>query len=216
LARLLTDQLLGSVTVAEMITTLDHLPIGLEEAFDSSRQRIDSRPNLCKALAYRVLGWITHAKRPLKVLEMVHAFAVKDNCDEIALGDNIKPETLLRVCVGLGTINTHDNSINMVHSTAHEYFRVKFDEEGYDELDVAKTCLQYLRMKPMVGGACHSAHQMTERLEKLPFLAYSSQYWGMHIINQNIEEQMREAILEFLDDGNFRSSSFQALQFQRP
>ena len=84
LTRLLIDQLLDQTTIRQMRRALDTLPSHLSEAYESSLKRIDAQSPSRKALAYRVIGWITQAQRQLTIAGLIHAIAVEEGCEEVA------------------------------------------------------------------------------------------------------------------------------------
>lgn len=61
----------------DMRKALNTLPNELDAMYDNTMERIRSRETVSTSLAERVLGWISHARRPLSVGELQHALAVQ-------------------------------------------------------------------------------------------------------------------------------------------
>jgi hypothetical protein len=81
-------------------------------------ERINNQNKQKKALAVKVLSWITRAKRPLTLLELRHALGVEVGMfelDQINLSDT---EDIIAVCAGLVTTEEENGIIRLVHYTA--------------------------------------------------------------------------------------------------
>jgi ankyrin repeat protein len=153
------------------------------------------------------------AERRLKLNEVVTAFAVEDG-EELQPDNMPSADILHQVCAGLVVLNEDDNTVGLVHGFAYELLRNLLPKRE-SHIDIAQTCLRYLSLKPLRGGPCTSAAEMIKRVDSLPFLEYSSKYWGQHIISGDCEKELDLLILELLDDTRLSDSAFQALQFRR-
>lgn len=213
LSRLLLDELLDLVTIHQIRKALQRPPQGLQQALEATIQRIDAQPSARKILARRLLGWIMVAERRLKLDEVVTAFAVEEG-EELWPDNMPSTDILLQVCAGLVVLNKHDNTLGLVHAFAYEAFRDSLPEKETN-LDMARTCLHYLSLKPLVAGPCTSSAEMIKRLNSLAFLEYSSKYWGQHVILGGCEKDLEPLVLKLLDNTALRNSAFQALQFRR-
>jgi ankyrin repeat protein len=145
--------------------------------------------------------------------EVITAFAVEDG-EELEPDNMPSPDILLQVCAGLVVLNKHDNTLGLVHAFAQEVLRVSLPQKETN-LDMARICLQYLSLKPMVAGPCTSSTGMIKRLDSLAFLEYSSKYWGRHVVLGDCEKNLEPLIMELLNNTPLRNSAFQALQFRR-
>ena len=132
-----------------MRKALESAPSKLDEAFAETLQRIKSQPQ--KDLALRVMQWITHAFRPLRTEEIMHAFAVEDDEEEV-FADNVPlVDFVLRICAGLVIINQATHAFRMAHTSIYEYIRSISPTEAIHE-DMASTSLRYLCCKRMILG----------------------------------------------------------------
>lgn len=59
-----------------MEAALDAMPRGLNDAFEETLQRIQKQPDGRKQLGMNTLMWISHARRPLRVMELGEALAI--------------------------------------------------------------------------------------------------------------------------------------------
>lgn len=187
LARLHIDSLLDKRTKAKVIRMLESLfkgtkgSIALETAYHKAIVRIESQLPEDVILAKSVLAWLSYAQRPLTVLELCHALAVKTDDEELDT-DNISDiDDIVSVCAGLVTVDEETQIIRLVHYTTQEYLetmRNSWIPEA--QVDIAATCLTYLCFRPFRSGPCTSVAEIGDRLKRYPFIDYSAHYWGRH------------------------------------
>jgi hypothetical protein len=95
------DSLMASGTKKRMRKQLSKLPEELATTYDQTMARINSQKAYFFDLAYHTLSWIANAYRPLKLVELRHAFATElgnTNFDNEGLpGD----DDLTSCCAGL-------------------------------------------------------------------------------------------------------------------
>ena len=201
-----------------MRKTLKTLPSNLTDAFQSSLERIEAQSPFRRNLAHRLVGWITHSQRLLKTAEIRHALSLEEMSYEIEeIDDEIYEEyltpvsLLLEVCVGLVIVNVEDDTVRMVHTSAHEFFGARESVTTHENM--AKTCLLYLSFGKMATGPCQNVDEMAERFRQMPFLSYAARHWGIHIQGTEMERNLAVPINKLLDNAELRSSSFQALQY---
>ncbi|KAM0802314.1 hypothetical protein BDR22DRAFT_803268, partial [Usnea florida] len=109
LAALQMDRVFATRTVKGIKTALASMPQKIDELYELTLERVQHQAGDDGPLAMRILGWITHARRPLFVEELRHGLAVEYGND----GDNdlsateldndnlLQPESLVDVCAGL-------------------------------------------------------------------------------------------------------------------
>ncbi|KAJ3947525.1 hypothetical protein N0V92_013274 [Colletotrichum tropicale] len=83
LVQLLVDHLVDLSNVKEMRKALMAYPNHLEDAFESSLQRIEAQSKSHCTLAKRVMGWIISAERKLQMSELAHGLATEEGIDVI-------------------------------------------------------------------------------------------------------------------------------------
>ncbi|OAL25983.1 hypothetical protein AYO22_04610 [Fonsecaea multimorphosa] len=180
-------------SVEDVIQTLDTLPHGLEVSYQRALQRIRDQVPKDAELAFRILSWLSHALRPLKLEELQHGFAVQTGQGEFPRTRIIDAEILIEVCCGIVTIEASNRAIRMVHFTAQEYFQsVKDQLFPLGNLDMAISCVSYLS------------------LESYPLLTYAATFWGCHAKHHDGDEDLFSSILSFLDSKSKTATSVQA------
>ncbi|EMD94626.1 hypothetical protein COCHEDRAFT_1063551, partial [Bipolaris maydis C5] len=184
LAFLYTNSLRGKITtkkVKEILSKLKKGAAGLEDAYDTTLQRIDSQSEVDCKLAREVLSWITLAERQLTTAEICCALAIEDGEDEID-PENVRTlEDLISVCAGLVTVDQESDIIRLVHYTTQEYFERTGDlwnPRGH--VYIATTCLKYLSFSAFQSGSCPNDKEFRERLQQNSFLDYAAKYWARH------------------------------------
>ncbi|KAI8715241.1 AAA domain-containing protein [Fusarium sp. LHS14.1] len=145
--------------------------------------RIDhSKTESQRDLAYRVLEWLTRAKRALTSWELRHALAVELDSEEGHLDeDNLSEEDeLVSSCAGLVIVDKASGIIRLVHYTAQDFFE-KTQEQFFpgDEGGITSICLKYTSFDGL-RGACASDEDYESRLTGNPFYSYAAQQWGQH------------------------------------
>ena len=193
-----------------MREALKLMPANLSEAYGSTLKRILEQAQNRSDLAIRVIGWVSHAERHLKVDELRHALAVGKGAHSIDIEDLTSTKIILQVCIGLLMLDSESSTFRLIHYTAHEYFRQLHQQFAEVQLDIAETCLTYLTYQPMCQGPCSTLEALRRRYESMPLLSHAAQCWGQHAVK--VEQEMGPQILQALKHESNRSSSFQALQ----
>ncbi|KAK0502596.1 hypothetical protein EDD18DRAFT_697226 [Armillaria luteobubalina] len=102
LAPMHMDSLAETATVQLFRDELKKLPKDLWGAYDKILKRIEDHDKRKEKLALRAFGWIAFVKRPLTVLELQYALAVKPGSTPALNLENLCAEDILiSVCVGL-------------------------------------------------------------------------------------------------------------------
>ena len=204
-----------------MKSTLASLPAELDTTYDQVLIRIRNQEPEHAALALRILGWIRHAHRPLKIRELQHALAVESgdsHLDEDGIPDI---GLILTVCAGIVTIR-EDYAVGLVHYTTAEYLERRSAEHFPDApIDIAKTCLTYLMFDEFAsplqsGDGTYLDHEtflllLWDRFEKYPFLGYASKSWSDHARGISVVD-IQGLALQFLKQGAKILSCMQAIR----
>ena len=201
-----------------MKSTLASLPAELGTTYDQVLIRIRNQEPEHAALALRILGWIHHAHRPLKIRELQHALAVESgdsHLDEDGIPDI---GLILTVCAGIVTIR-EDYAVGLVHYTTAEYLERRLAEHFPDApIDIAKTCLTYLMFDDFAsplqfndGAYLLLLSSLWDRFKKYPFLGYASKYWSVHARDISVVD-IQGLALQFLKQGGKILSCMQAMR----
>jgi ankyrin repeat protein len=213
LAHFHIESLTGKISSKDIRTALQMLPTGsdaYDHAYKDAIERIEGQHKEQKALAKRVISWITCTKRPLTIFELQHALAVEVGMFELDR-DNFSPiELMVSVCAGLVTIDEENGIIRLVHYTTQEYFERTQKHWFPDaETNITKICLTYLSFSIFESGICQTSNEFRDRLESNRLYSYAAQNWGHHARMSSIEGD--EMILDFLKNKAKFSASTQAM-----
>ncbi|EQB51733.1 hypothetical protein CGLO_08702 [Colletotrichum gloeosporioides Cg-14] len=209
LVRLLVDQLVDLSTVKEMRKALQVFPTHLDQAFESSLQRINSQSKSRSVLAHRVMGWIVSVERKLQISELAHGLATEEGVDVIDEENLVSSKTILKVCGGLVVLQ--GSAVSMVHTTVHTWLRSRYD--GLYHEDLAESCLRYLTMRSFSSGVVQTLDEMDTRLRVFPFFSYAAQHWRSHLAKTE-DANAFQSIDRLLDDSALRSAAFQGAHYK--
>ena len=149
--------------------------VGLENVYYQTLRRIREQRSDRSRLGMEVLMWVSHSKRPLRIDELCHALAIEMGTSDLD-NENIPPQdTVLGSCLGLVTVNKETSTVKLIHYTLQEYLSLPGILPNAHKT-LAESCLAYLnydRVKEL------PANQISA-LGDMPFLEYSTLYWGSH------------------------------------
>ena len=180
----------------------------LDHAYDDTLRRIQEQRPGFQQLAMGALAWITHAKRPLRTVELQVALAIE--IGEPGLDrDNIeKMERIISVCAGLVTIQEESEIVEFVHYTTQEYMQRKQKHLLADaESTITKSCVTYLSFNVFDSGFCLTDASFEARLQENPLYDYAARSWGHHARASGC----CEGIIAFLESTSKVEASSQAL-----
>lgn len=198
-----------------MITrALEALPNGsqaLDRAYDEAAQRIQGQEAGFKELAWRVISWITCAKRPLLSVELQHALAVEVSDSELG-EDNLQDiEEMVSLCAGLVTVDEESTIIRLVHYTTQEFFERTQNRWFPDaETEITAVCITYLSFDTFSSGCCLTYEALQERLQRNPLYEYATENWGHHALVAS--KAAKHLVLSFLNSEILVSASTQVVR----
>ena len=122
---------------------LQYLPPALHSAYDEVFLRIQLKGLETEKLAFRALGWLFHAIRPLTVDELLQVLVPEDMSPHTGEEDHLAIELVLECCMGLIKLQTSDFTVRFSHYSIFEYLRERGDLIT-TSLDIAQSCVKYL------------------------------------------------------------------------
>lgn len=209
----MVDGLLEFESLRKMRIALNASSTSLDGAYEATLQRINEQPRPKRILAHRLLAWVTHAKRRLRISEIIEAFAIEDDSDIIDDESYIRSDQLLRTCIGVVLMDQNDQTVGLFHKSAHDFFK-RFTSEADPDWDIANSCLGYLSLKIFQCTPSSTAAELTNRFKQNQFLQYAASFWGAHVAENSIKTRLESKTLSLLKNASLRTNAFQALQFQ--
>ena len=166
--------------------------VGLENVYDQTLQRIREQRSDRSRLGMEVLMWVSHSKRPLRIDEFYHALAIEMGTSDLDQ-ENIPPQdTVLGSCLGLVTVDEETSTVRLIHYTLREYLSLPGILPNAHKT-LAQSCLTYLNYEQVKRLP---ANQISA-VGNMPFLEYSSLYWGNHA-KMELSDHVRALALELL------------------
>lgn len=221
-ARLYLDALKTKSNLRMLRKALRTLPEKTDDIYKEAMQRIQQQESDTRKCGFRILGILTHVRRPLGLEELRHALAIltleessgEEDYSENDLKDCMdETKTILGSTASLVVIEA--NRVSLVHSSLEEYLRQGANSSQWlsnAEFDLAKACMLYLKLV-LPSQDCQDDHY-TSKNAKFAFLQYASQYWGDHVrdASQNPEhaDHVQHKALQLLDDSQRMNACMQA------
>lgn len=177
---------------------LENLPPELDETYNDALARISKQDKEDAKIAHQVLGWITHATRPLTMKQLQHALSVEPEQTDLDEETLIDEELLISTCLGLVTVDHTSKEVRLVHYTAQKYLEHRLLELIPDEHQrIASTCLTYMSFKTFQNIDEYSSDKEMKSLgDRYPLLGYAGSNWGVHA--QRDDQKLVRQILRFL------------------
>ncbi|KAL2046479.1 hypothetical protein ABVK25_011834 [Lepraria finkii] len=194
--RLQERSLRNSKNRVKLQEIVNDMPIGLTDAYKRDWDRISKLQDRDMYRALAILRWTIFAVRPMTVLEMTEALAVRDEdgCDSLqidelpdVIDDEYIIDEILDLCGSLVESrdagpekHLEDKTVGLVHISVQEFLlsrtSMNISLSGHDCENnyLAKICLRYLdynsSWKTSSGG-----------LSQHPFLDYAVRSWILHV-----------------------------------
>ena len=184
-------------TISKRREALERLPSDLYDWLQSIITRIKRLPNASAELGMRILMWLHFARRPLKLVELQHALAVRESDTEFDAGNIPSQKALLNCCLGLVAVDD-TLTVRFVHFTLEQYFYDNSQAEfpdGYSS--IANTCLTYLNFGELRQN-CDDNESLKDIMNRYPFLDYAAIYWGTYV-NQQCNDTLTELARKLVD-----------------
>lgn len=221
-ARLYMDSLKMQSNRKTLKRTLRNFPEEIHGIYKEALARVKSqRSEGNREKAFMILGLVTHARRPLSLLELQHglsAMDLKDDEEEIEenIRDGVDEAKFIFDCTSAlvivvkrdkttQSIESDNLEVKLVHRTLEDYLREEKEKEEWlkdVDIQIAKACLKYLNIA--LKSPPQDDKECLSRSNKFPFLEYASQYWGDHIRyaagRHASTEDIQERTLQFLND----------------
>jgi len=150
--------------------------LGLGDVYGRTIDRIKAQGGDKSRLAIEALMWISHAERPLRANELCHALAIQADTMDFNAGNTPSITTLVACCQGLIAVDNEASTVRLIHHTLKEYLSAHPDIFSTPHSTMAEVCLTYLNSRQVIAIPLDDDPDLCD----MPFLEYSSMYWGVH------------------------------------
>ena len=121
--------------------------------------------------------WICHSERPLQSEELCQALAIEIGSVDHNVDNAPSIRTVLGCCQGLVVVDKEGSTVRLIHYTLQEYLTSYRNLFQSPHSTIAEACLTYLNSQQVMA----LSGSRTQSTQHLPFLEYSSVYWGAHV-----------------------------------
>jgi len=170
--------------------------VDLDSVYAQTLRRIREQEGDRARLGIEVLMWVSHSERPLMIGEIQHALAVEMGSTDLD-PENIRPQdTVLGSCLGLVVVDEETSTVRLLHYTLQEHLSGPGILPNAHRT-LAQTCLTYLNYEQVKKFPSHKL----PNLRSMPFLEYSSLYWGSHA-KEELSDSAKSLALQLLSRYN--------------
>ena len=207
------DQICRVTTVKKLRKTLESLPLNYEEAYKDTLDRILRQDRERDELARHAMHWVCASRRPLDMAELQHAIASLDDDDPGYGQEDLATEkSIISSCLGILVHSKTSGTIQLVHSSARDVILGQLGlDDHVSQTTISRACMRYMSSVEMAKGPSNSLQDLKTRLTEMPFLEYATRHYGHHV--RPVQEELLGHLVAFLNDDNFRQSSWQLLHF---
>lgn len=186
-------------TAQEITNSLMALPDSYTGIYEFYLKQVEAQPEEARTLAFQVLSWLSHALAPLTVAAIQCALLMQPGDAEIHEEAQADAGSLVSVCCNFVVVDQETKTIRLLHETAEEYLKtirsIKFPK-GHSI--ISSTCLNYLSLDKF-SKLCLLQTIVEERSLRDPFYQYAAANWPKHVVLDDLESQLQESIVEFLE-----------------
>ncbi|KAM0340547.1 hypothetical protein ACHAPQ_001073 [Fusarium lateritium] len=192
------DSLARCLSPRDIKTALNTLPRDLKETY---RRILEGIPAEYKNDAIRLLQFLVHAKRPLKVSEAIEVIATQPDQAPLAFsidGRLCQERDILRYCpslVVIAEVEAFDETfeeLHLAHFSVKEYLLEQAQFDVYSaSIVITKTCLAYLSD---ING------KNSTLMDDFPMAEFSADYWTDYAVLAEDSKETAESTISFLQD----------------
>jgi hypothetical protein len=177
-----------------MRSQLNDLPKSPSASYMKGLERIHAAKTPAQREALHALAWIYHAKRKLRMGELLGAVGWTTNRDY-----KLEAIHLMDMCCGLAIHDKSSDIVQFIHGTVETFLNQCFGPERIKDtavvkadiidalrpfflsnIDLAKACLTYFSLD-IFNKPCPDSESLSRRVEKYEFSRYAAGHWADHI-----------------------------------
>jgi hypothetical protein len=179
-----------------MRSQLNDLPKSPSASYMKGLKRIQAAKTPAQKEALHALAWINHAKRKLRMRELIAAVGWTAH----GVTDyQLEAIHLMEMCRGLAFYDWASDTVQFIHGTVETFLNQCFGSErikdtavvkadivdalrpfSLSDIDLAKACLTYLSLD-IFNEPCPDYESWCGRVKKYEFSRYVADHWADHI-----------------------------------
>jgi len=177
----------------EMLRKVTMTGVDLDSLYGQTLQQIREQTGDRPRLGMQALMWVSHAERPLRIDELCHALAFGVEATDLDPKSIQPADTVMGSCLGLAMVDKKTSIVRLIHDTLQKYLSRPGILSGAHKV-LGETCLAYLNSDQVKRLRARKVGD----LGYMPFLEYSSLYWGVHA-KIELSDWAKTLALEVLD-----------------
>ncbi|KAH6962425.1 hypothetical protein BKA56DRAFT_622975 [Ilyonectria sp. MPI-CAGE-AT-0026] len=209
-SKLALDSLRARPTTRQIRQTLEDLrrespkasTEDLKAVYDRVMDQIQGQPQGLKDLAIQCFLWLTCAKRPLAVSELIQAVTIQVGAAQLQYHTLPLAEDLSLAC---------GENCRFTHFTVKQYIAdslMKLFPDSPPQLRIANGCATYLSFTEFNDGPCPTTTEFEARCDAYRLYEYAATQWGHHAREASVSS---EPIMNFLQNPGNVNANIQAL-----
>jgi ankyrin repeat protein len=211
LARSHMNALQGSLSLYSLESNLEELGSDINQVYDACLDRISTQHGGLGPLGVSAILWVVHAKRLLRVNELLQAYVASRSSDDFN-DQEFEPLTQDHLIASTaGLIQVHQETCDVsIHKSLQDYFEQGGNKMRHfpdAEYEIARICLKYLRFKRFAGGHCASEPEWNARISQNVFFEYAALNWGHHVFDLKENRILQDVLALLLDNGSISSAA---------
>jgi hypothetical protein len=192
-----------------MKDALNSLPATLENAYQRIIDRIGEKGEDTLQLAWRILSWVFHAARPLRMYEIREAISVRLGDNELDEQDFLHPDDIVEVCESLLVYDESSEIVRFTHYSVQEFLSNNCTQELQSCVLLANTCIAYLGFDAF-DEYCRKAKTLEKWVQNYKFGSYAAEFWGFHTRGEAEKlPHVQRTVLSLLASDTKRNSMLQ-------
>ena len=226
-AKLYMDSLKTKSNLRLLKRAMRYFPDNTDDIYKDAMERIHAQEPEERNRAFKILGIVSRARRPLGLSELQHALAVVDFRDDegntetdiVEAIDSAK--TILGCTSALIVLEENGTQVRLVHRSLEEYLHIEENCKKWlpnADVELAGACMNYLGI--VLPRRSYLDEYFATQNSKFPFLQYASQYWGDHVRLASSDPagaaNIQAAALRLINDLQRRDSCMQAAWVTNP
>jgi ankyrin repeat protein len=211
LARSHVNALQGSLSLYSLESNLEKLGSDINQVYDACLDRISTQTGSLGSLGAKAILWVVHAKRLLRVNEVLQAYVASLSSDDFN-DQEFEPLTqdhLIASTAGLIQVHQETSDVS-IHKSLQDYFEQGGNKMRHfpdAEYEIARICLKYLCFKRFASGHCASEPEWNARISENVFFEYAALNWGHHVFDLKENRILNDVLDLLLDNGSISSAA---------
>lgn len=216
-SKLALDSLRAQSTIEDINQTLIDLQRespkagteNLKAVYGQMMDQVQGQPKGLRDLAVQCFLWLTFAKRPLAVSELIQAVTVQVGDAQLLHDTLLLAQDLSSACRGFITIDGED--CRFIHASAKEYIAdslITMFPDSQHQLRIADVCATYLSFAKFNDSPCPTPAGFEARCNTYRLYEYAATQWGHHAREASVSS---EPMMDFLQNTGNVNASIQAL-----